>query len=163
MRTIPGAECSYGNCIFGCLVGDDSIEHYAHCTVTVNFLRGAGIRYSKPSVPRFLMIARGMSKEEVCLQASCLYALYLSHGILRHSKGIDTSDSRVRGLLRASLARSGCQFGSFFEAFLDIGEIVRLQRLCLHDESGDTSLCVECITAGVSDTPVFCIEMSVYT
>ena len=38
---------------------------------------------------------------------------------------------------------------------LDGGDMVRLHCLCLHEASGDTSLCIECITAGVSDTHVY--------
>jgi hypothetical protein len=107
MRSLKGCSSGYGQCVFGCGHGTDCIEHYAHCRITVAFFRRAGLPYLRPSTAAFLSINRRASREQVRIHVSCLYALYLTHCILRHSSQVAVTEERVARLLRASFARSG--------------------------------------------------------
>jgi hypothetical protein len=113
MRTASGSKSEYGQCVFGCGHGCDSIEHYAHCRITVAFLRRAGLPYPRPSTSSFLLINRRAARERVRIHASCLYALYLTHCILRHSTDVAITEERVARLLRSSFARSGTRLSNF--------------------------------------------------
>jgi hypothetical protein len=107
MRSASGSKSEYGRCVFGCGHGSDSIEHYAYCRIVTNFYRKSGIAYSHPSVASFLMVSRRVARDKITLQAACLYAVYLTHNILRHSSAANPSEERVNGLFRASFARAG--------------------------------------------------------
>jgi hypothetical protein len=107
MRSLKGGESGFGQCVFGCGHGCDSIEHYVHCRITVAFFRRVGLPYAQPSMSAFLLIRRRTTRERIRIHASCLYALYLTHCILRHSSQIAITDERVNRLLRSSFARSG--------------------------------------------------------
>ena len=107
MRFLKGFAPGGGPCVFNCGHGSDCIEHYAFCRIIVSFFRRAGISYRTPSVSSFLMVARRMARDKISVQAACLYAIYLSHNILRCSADDHPSEERVAGLLRASFARSG--------------------------------------------------------
>jgi hypothetical protein len=113
MRSASGSKSEYGQCVFGCGHGRDSIEHYAHCRITVAFFRRAGLPYPRPSTSSFLLINRRAARERVRIHASCLYALYLTHCILRHSTDAAITDERVARLLRSSFARSGTSLSHF--------------------------------------------------
>jgi hypothetical protein len=107
MRSMKGCEPGYGKCVFGCGHGCDSIEHYAYCRITVAFFHRSGLPYIRPSISAFLLLHRKATREHIRLHASCLYALYLTHCIMRHCSQIDRSEERVNRLLRSSFARSG--------------------------------------------------------
>lgn len=66
-----------------------------------------GVAYSQPSMVSFLMVSRRVARDKIALQAACLYAVYLTHNILRHSSVANPSEERVNGLFRASFARAG--------------------------------------------------------
>jgi hypothetical protein len=107
MRSAKASETGCGHCVFHCGHGSDSIEHYACCRIITNFFRKSGIAYAIPSLASFLMVSRRVAKDKISLQAACLYAVYLTHNILRHSSMTNPTEERINGLLRASFARSG--------------------------------------------------------
>jgi len=69
MRSASGSKSEYGQCVFGCGHGRDSIEHYAHCRITVAFFRRAGLPYPRPSTSSFLLINRRAARERVRIHA----------------------------------------------------------------------------------------------
>jgi hypothetical protein len=107
MRSASASHSDYGQCVFGCGCGQDSIEHYAHCRITVAFLRRTGVLYPRPSTSAFLLINRKATREHIRIHASCLYSLYLTHCILRHNTDVEVTEERMARLLRSSFARSG--------------------------------------------------------
>jgi hypothetical protein len=100
MRSVKGCQSGFGQCVFGCGQGRDSIEHYVHCRITVAFFRRVGLPYAQPSMSAFLLIRRKATRERIRIHASCLYALYLTHCILRHSTQTAITEERVNKLLR---------------------------------------------------------------
>jgi len=94
-------------CLMGCGARCDSIEHYAHCDTLLTFFTSVGLNNYMPSITNFLMIQCGLSPERISLHGRCLYAVYISHGILRHTEEPYISVERVRETLRAAFQRSG--------------------------------------------------------
>jgi len=91
----------------GCGARCDSIEHYACCDTVIAFFNSTGLNNYIPSVTNFMMIQRGLSPERISLHGRCLYAVYISHAILRNAEVPYTSVERVRETLRAAFQRAG--------------------------------------------------------
>ena len=107
MRSLSVASDDYGICVFGCGRGCDSIEHYAHCTILLDFLSEAMAVKQQAGITHFLALGCRLSVEQLVIHTRCLYAVYLSHCILRHSSQSLLDNNGVQSLLRASLARAG--------------------------------------------------------
>ena len=106
-RFHSGSSSDFGCCVFGCGIGCDSIEHYTCCQVVNDFFKKSGLSRYSPNVPSFLLISYKQPEDYIKCQARCIYAVYLSHAILKHDRHGDVSNRRVQGLLRTSLARGG--------------------------------------------------------
>ncbi len=78
MRTLNPGTASKRGCVFGCGGGDDSIEHYAHCSMISQTLE----TYSSHglALDNFLLIGANQSSQAILLQARKLYAIYVAHG-----------------------------------------------------------------------------------
>ena len=107
MRSLSVASDDYGICVFGCGRGCDSIEHYAHCTILLDFFSEAMAVKQQAGITHFLALGRRLSVEQLVVHTRCLYAAYLSHCILRHTSQSLLDNNGVQSLLRASLARAG--------------------------------------------------------
>ena len=94
-------------CFICCGVGCDSIEHYAQCSTIVDFFASVGLNNFEPNINCFLMIQRGLSPARISLHARCLYAVYITHCIIRHSTDMNFTVERVRETLRAAFKRAG--------------------------------------------------------
>ena len=105
-----------GKCIFNCqaFVQEDSIEHYAGCSICVNFLRHK-LHYRGP-ISRGHLIVLGANSgpqtdEDVCRLAMWNYSLYKAFNSLRHSRGQgrDAHDMSelLNGFLREGVGKEG--------------------------------------------------------
>ena len=76
MRTLTGS--SESACALGCGLGSDCIEHYAFCHVFTDFrrsLRPHGVVLGRASLSQFLLVAKGMTDDDLPWGAIASYAL----------------------------------------------------------------------------------------
>jgi hypothetical protein len=97
-----------GKCIFNCqaFAQEDSIEHYAGCSICVAFLRSK-LHYRGP-INRGHLIVLGANSgsqtdEDICRLALWSYSLYKTFNSLRHSRGRSGDAQAMIELLNAFL------------------------------------------------------------
>ena len=120
LRTLYNGWCTQGRfrfclqkrvhkkyCLMACGNGCDSIEHYAQCSTIASFFSSVGLNNYSPNISIFLMIQRGPAPTHISLHGCCLYAVYITHSILRYTDDIHINLDEVRQHLRAAFNRSG--------------------------------------------------------
>ena len=112
----------YGTCCLGCdaFWQEDSIEHYACCSVATgfarNFLRIRPVHFHVGHLVALGLTDKGCSEEDILMHALWAYALYKAHNLLRYNPLAPGEDPTE---ILKQFAREGVRGNSFAITCLD--------------------------------------------
>ncbi|CAK0852039.1 unnamed protein product [Prorocentrum cordatum] len=103
-------------CLFGCGCGQDSIQHYAFCSVLADLARrklGLEIPEPRTRLDEFLMLEPRFTVDQSSWFARCallIYATFKATNAARDGQGMDTSDAWQQAFKEGAASRRDLGF-----------------------------------------------------